>query len=621
LTGHRLRNCAFILLALNLAWLAETARSEGSRTIREFTASPYDWKHPETKEVYTLRIDLATQVLRLELPQDRGYLDHDRGGTDWRKPVEQGAKIHSRPIDLPQQEFCSASILAQKAKQFDDGLYAAVERAAAAGTPRFGSKSELIDAVARSMDSLSPAEGNNVAAVLIAGRHLGLGSQPDDLWSESPHRGAAEELLERFLAADFRSKPIGFYTWSPALSDIFRQDRMLQSELTGREQITALARSLAESPDLDRTYRGYLDLVSRLTNPFPPEYRPISTLNLNEPVPAESVYFFPPSRGHETELIKRLFGNQPIPEGFSLIEELIKRIRQGEIDLAPTETSGWYDHQVYALGPMVTPRATREADRLEFDETYRAHLLDLFRGLIALTRETHVKQLEVPMAGAEMAPPTIDISPELSAEPLATYYLRRAMSYRFVRTVLEETFDPDVLNGIHRLTADGPVELRLTDELDLMEALFYGAHAVVCGELGLEPEPGPPGRVANTDADRFRAWTKVLSDDVDLGVDARMMVPVFYDIGRRMTKVWVFLGWSARPLDISFAEPPDLEVLDEQGRIVPSDKVELRFEPRRQRVTYPVMAEVYVKKVMNRAEFRSHCDRFGTQKEILANLH
>ena len=31
-----------------------------------------------------------------------------------------------------------------------------------------------------------------------------------------------------------RSKPLGFYTWSAALGDIYRQDRMLQTELQGR---------------------------------------------------------------------------------------------------------------------------------------------------------------------------------------------------------------------------------------------------------------------------------------------------------------------------------------------------------------------------------------------------
>ena len=34
----------------------------------------------------------------------------------------------------------------------------------------------------------------------------------------------------------------------------------------------------------------------------------------------------------------------------------------------------------------------------------------------------------------------------------------------------------------------------------------------------------------------------------------------------------------------------------------------------------PVMAEAYVPRLLDRDEFRRHCDRFKTQDRILANL-
>ena len=40
-----------------------------------------------------------------------------------------------------------------------------------------------------------------------------------------------------------------------------------------------------------------------------------------------------------------------------------------------------------------------EAQRLKLDESYRKELVGLFKALLALTRETHIKQLEVPMVG------------------------------------------------------------------------------------------------------------------------------------------------------------------------------------------------------------------------------
>lgn len=586
--------------------------------IRELTTTARGSRADDAKaDVYTVRVDLETQILRLQVPEDIDVV-HDWGDDD-RWVVTQSATIHPRLSDVPRSGLCSASVLAQKAKQFDDGLYAAVELAVEEGGARFDWKRELIDALARRLDETLPAKGENVAAVLLAARHLGLHSVPDELWSGSPHRADAERLLEKFLATDWRSKPLGFYTWSAALSDVFRQDRMLQSELEGREQIATLAHALSESSDLGRAYAGYLAFVSRLTNPPAPELLPVPS-GIDGPTPAGRICLFPPSRSSEGELAKRLFGDLPISEGFDLLEELIRRVQQGELDLAPSEASGWYDHQVHALEPLLKPESTREARCLQLATSYRAHLVDLFRGLMALTRETHVKQIEIPTRALRRPAPRIAVSPELSVEPLATYYLRRAASYRFVRALLEETFGSKGLRGARRLTADGPVGPSLGDELDQMEALFYGAHAVACAELGLEPEAGPPGRSPRTDAERFRAWQGAMSEDVDLGVDARMMVPVFYDIERQKVKAWAFLGWSGRPLELSFAEPPRIEMLDERGRLLPKGDVEVGLESCQRQVAYPVMAEVYVDRLLDRAEFRAHCDRFRTQEEIIARL-
>src|SRR5262249_2782630 len=160
----------------------------------------------------------------------------------------------------------------------------------------------------------------------------------------------------------------------------------------------------------------------------------------------------------------------------------------------------------------------------------------LVKGILALTRETHVKQLELPAPTARPRPKVviIDVKPDLSAEPLATYYARRAASYRFVRSVLEDAFGPDALRGLHRLTADGPVTPLLGTELDRMKRICAGASASVCRELGL-PEtitagaPAAPGHSADADSNAFRRWARSLNSDPDLSRDARMMVPLFFD--------------------------------------------------------------------------------------------
>ncbi len=89
--------------------------------------------------------------------------------------------------------------------------------------------------------------------------------------------------------------------------------------------------------------------------------------------------------------------------------------------------SGWYDYQTWALEALVIPERMAEGERLELDDEYRKLLLELFKGLLTLTRETHIKQLEIPMVGAALGGREvyIDIAPALAAEPLATFYLRR----------------------------------------------------------------------------------------------------------------------------------------------------------------------------------------------------
>src|SRR5262249_22170748 len=147
----------------------------------------------------------------------------------------------------------------------------------------------------------------------------------------------------------------------------------------------------------------YLGLVSRLTNPLTgADLRGLlRTLDAGRSeFPAKGVAFFPASRAHETDLIKKLYMNQPIPEGFNLVAEMIRRIRAGSIDLTPTAASGWYDYQTWALEPLVAPERAAESERLKLEESYRKQLEELFKGILTLTRETHIKQLEVPAPGA-----------------------------------------------------------------------------------------------------------------------------------------------------------------------------------------------------------------------------
>lgn len=553
---------------------------------------------------WIVRIDLGGQVLHIDIPEDKGY---GRDAERLEPPLFPTLR------DISPGGFASASMLAQKAKQFDDGLYAAAEIAAQRGAGSLRGKQFLLQRTMEGMSGLRGNTGGNLPYLLFAARTLGglAGSIPVEFQRD------VQRVLDEFRSDELRSKPVGFYTWSDELKAIFGQDRLLQSELKGKPGIEALVRFFKSDAAARSAYEAHLALASKLTNPFPAELRDlrgeIAALDSgSRPVSSGGVYFFPPSRAHETDLIKRLYGNRPIPDGFNLAEEMIRRIRSGDVRLRPGAESGWYDYQTWALEPLVTPGKMPEGRHLDCSNSYRNQLLELFKGILALTRETHIKQLEIPMAGAAM-PPEIVITPKLSAEPVATYYQRRAESYAFVRGVLEKTFGAGALSGMHRLSAGGPMAPTLADELRQMEGLFRGAYQTVSRELGMDAN-------ATTDAKTFQDWAAGAGTDPDLGQDSRMMVPIFYDLARRKIKVWAFLGWTSRPLKVSFYRKPSVEVLDASTRQLVTKSPEIMFESSSFTLAYPVTAEVYVDRVLDRDEFRRRCDTHKTRSEILRNL-
>jgi hypothetical protein len=539
--------------------------------------------------------------------------------------------LHPTLAGLATNEFAPAAVLAQKAKQFDDGLYAAVELAAQDGLGRFAGKKALLTGLVQDLTRGANAEGP-LLTLLAA---CSLGEIPAYVPTQTAIDARVRVPLSERLVKEFRdnplvSKPLGFYTWSKPLASIFQQDRMLQSELTDAAGIEALVRSLHGSTEMRSTYETYLELISRLTNPpSKPDLRgAVASLDEGQyTAPAKGVRFFPPSTSRESELVERLFADRPVPDGFSLADELVARVRSGEIDLTPRPDSGWYDYQTWALEPMALPDRMPEAERLQLGEEYRKQLLELFKGVLALTRETHVKQLDVPLAAAEAPPPKervkIAIAPELCAEPLASFYLRRAVTYQFIRKVLVDTFGSDSLAEMHRLTAEGPVERNLAEELDAIEAIFHGAYVAVSRQLGMPTDENfavGSGQGDDGDAAAFLDWAANPDHDIDLARDARMMVPVFYDQLRRQTKVWVFLGWASQGGWISFSKPPAAVVVDEAGQVVDDDGPELVYHSAYRTFVYPVMAEIYVDRLLDRDEFRHHCDLHVSREVIMQAL-
>ena len=570
-----------------------------------------------TRDGFKVELDLSTQVLAVKVP-----IDLDEAFKRGDKPGSREAPLSATLGPVDSTALVSASVLSQKAKIFDDGLYAAVEIAAQEGAGQHAGKTTLLASLGRALAGADPSTTGNAQGLLLGAARLG---QVPVKGIPAAAEARAQHAVEVFLANELHSKPIGFYTWSSQLGNIFRQDRMLQGEIDAAG-IRAVASALRADPSARAAYEGHLRFVSRLTNPFASSdlRRFLEACDRgNADAFEEGMRFFPPSVAHETEIMKKLFGTKPIPDTFVLADEMIRKIRSHELNLEPRAESGWCDYQTWALEPLVIPERTPEGPRLQLDEEYRKLLLELFKGLVTLTRETHVKQLELPFVGAAMGRREnyIRIDPALSAEPLATFYLRRALGYRYIRSVLEDTFSSQELERLHRLTEAGPVPICLAEELSQVETLFLGAHVSVSKELGLAPDAATGSDTsASKAADRFAAWVCKLESDPDLSQDLRAMVPVFYDQIRGKPKVWLFLGWSRRPITVSFARPPQATVRNLNGRLLRKHPP-IRWGMLYADLPYPVTAELYVDRILDRDEFRKVCASCGSASEILRRLN
>lgn len=550
----------------------------------------------------------------------RGWL-----GVDEVEFIAAERPLHPSLKQASLEEFASAGALAQKAKQFDDGLMAAIQLAAQSGHGSFLGKSPLLERLAQQL--AAQRSGKVVLAACV------LGKIPVTI--PAANKRAVDATVAEFLADPFRSKPIAFYTWNQNLSALFQQDRMLQSDLTADPDTDALviARALKDDMEARRAYESYLTLQSKLTNPqVNADLRPlVEALDAGQsPVVPKGTRFFPPSYSHETDLLKRMFPQGLIPREFQVMEELVKRVKSGALDLTPRQNSGWYDQQIWSLEPYLRPHQMPEGARWTSNKEYDEHLTKLFKGVWALARETHIKDLEL-LAPTSAAPeldrpePKIQIrvQPQLSAEPLATSYLRRALGYRFVRNLLTEQFGDESLKQLYRLTAVGPVSMNLDDELRQMEAIFFGASVTVARQLGLaEPneEEAGSGLGAEEDAQTYLKWAANLHRDVDLGTDVRMMVPLYYDIEQKKTKVWAFLGWTTQQVYVRFEQLPAVSVLDKSGNPINPERLEINYNSSSYTIATPVFHELFVSRLLNRDEFRRHCDAYESTAAIVKNL-
>ncbi len=517
----------------------------------------------------------------------------------------------------------SANMLDGAAKQFDDGLYAALDLACYQGALGIAPGSpDFIKAVFEKLPAGSAPRPFLAAALRLAGMKVPL---------EAAEESARDKFLANFERDQARSKPISFYTWTPELQNVWRFFRFLQfefDEITGLDIPHAVAAVLEGNPDLLEHYRALNAFYGRLTNPL--ICLPVDALIGNDDDLAAlaarhgarrvAVAVFPPSTSRETELFDQLFAGG-LPSDANVMLELIRAIRSGTVDLAPGEGDGWYQYQVHALETMLLPAKGQENEKLQLTVTYKKRLVEAFKALVTKRRETHARQLAETTAAAEAPLEESAVSPRLRVEPCATFYLRTARAYAFLQDFLEATVGHDRLNAMHGLTQDGQRPKDLASELDAMRLRFYGYYAIACEDIGMRPQ-FMEGEVVDADAAKAAslAWLDTWPDDPDLACDTRVAIPIVIDPIREVTRLWATIGVRLAKLDASFARPPKVRP---EGTGDPWKDVE-PYQLSESHYVLPVDEfvefEIPGSNALTREELRVICDRYATREDILECL-
>jgi hypothetical protein len=257
---------------------------------------------------------------------------------------------------------------------------------------------------------------------------------------------------------------------------------------------------------------------------------------------------------------------------------------------------------------------------------YKQRMLEAFKAILTLRRETHVRQQRGPTACAPPRPPSRGLSPRLRVEPNPTFYLRTARAYAFLQTYLEATLPKEVLVRLTGRREGGPRGMALADELEQMKKLFYGLHLTSCEEIGMRPmllEGEPVDRGASLAA--ATKWLDQWPDDPDFAVDTRVSVPIFVDPStrRQKTALWCTLGVRAAKLKAWYAKPPKWRPLSENPMTSGWQEVDAwRTAPAEFMILVDEFAEVTLRglRTLTREELRAVCDRERTKEKIIGAM-
>lgn len=560
--------------------------------------------------------------------------------------LDAAVALSDREI-IPSMEVVEAAL-----EPFDDGLFAAVEVAAddgSSGSPV--SKRAMLNAVLAQLVATAAtgaASEQSYAREAAAQIAAAISLSGDAPTAPSDVLASAASLVSAFDADPIASRPIGFYTWTSRLSDIYQRDRFLQAYASvapsfGAQAATAHALELAGQTS---TYATVLSLYAGMSDAS--FDRPVSDLlpgaaanGAFDDLPALEASFatahpettssascaahlavLPSSEGTDERVFRQLFCASTSPAPAHLLDVLVNLIRSGQIDLTPVAASGWSSRQLWALQTLLAPDTAPEKDNLFLTAGYKQKLIDTFQTILTENRETQAKQDGIARSyGVSAAGPLlIDLWPLLPVEPFPSYYLRTARAYSFVRTLLQTVMGPTFLTSAHRLLEDGTTRPEsLDDELQSVILRMYGLYGIAADAIGaaspLTAEGDPAVDMGRARA-AARAWVAAWTDDADLARDPRVIVPEFVDANAGTIHYWAMVGVQALAIEASYVpgfEPKVVDAPCASGKFVARDYTLLIGKTID--VAIPATAPP-----LTRAAFRAICDAHASVDDIAAAL-
>lgn len=552
-------------------------------------------------------VNASAAVTRLDTPMLRPDLDEPL----LRLHPSYKAAISALPDGQRKTVLPSVNQIDGKAKQFDDGLYAAIDLAYYRGLDK--TLVGHVDLVRRLLAKVGPA--SPAAPYLAAGLTL-AGDDP-----KVEDRAKRDAWVSGFEADTARSKPIAFYTWSKPLSDCFRFLRFFQAPFgeSDRPAAAAIAEVLKADAALLADYDKALAFYAKLSNPTVDASLADLARGRVALDTEKDLSLFPASTSREAELFTRLFP-LGLPPDADLMRALITRVRSGDVSLTPKPDGGWYDHQVHALEVLLLPSRGEGADNLLLTRAYKERMLEAFKALITKRKETHVRGAKTAAAPSSEARMPKEVAPRLRLEPCPSYYVRTARAYAFLSTFLESSVGEAAMKSLHGLREGGERPTDLHAELKSMRDLFYGCYLLSAEDIGLKPAflDGEP--IDRPACERAASdWLAKSADDPDMAVDTRVSVPVFLDGVNRRTKLWATLGVRLAKLDASYARGPRLRT----GEASDWREVEAyKLAAAHYLIAIDEFAEVELAglRSLTRAELRHACDVGKTKEGIVEAL-